>query len=556
MTAASPPGDPILVPLELPRPLAGPGDDVRLLRADDGIDLATGGGLAALLDPTRGLRSLWHGPVQVAGPMRLQWGRRLLHPAPGLRLGQGGWERRIPLPGGHGAGVLLERGVLVDAAPALLIQWTLEGEGDGSGPPGRPPRAPRVELQPPAGRVPVSVEPGGGSGSWGVAVLLPGARIEELRRRFTPPHARERTRHRRLGSGLAPVEGRLRAFPPGLAKALPYLASAPLGVDPRGHPLAPFVLGVQDARPRFARAGQLAEVGIGGLQAGWPGVGWAALDALLAGSDPPPLPTLHLASELARWTGDLERLARLRAPLEGPLDALETAAAEAAWEPPAAFPGPARVLSRLAEGVQRLGNGWAHELETIRNRLLASGGGRASEASGPLRRLPVLGASDPAPDTPDLDLQATLPPPHAFAPMSAPGVRHHRTLHAARLVRSWVEGFLGADPDASYGRLTLAPDLTAIPSEIGVRGLRVGGSQVALDCRQGRGSCSIRVFQEGGRVPLNVVFRPTVPLAPPVRVTIGGKEAEVSATPVEDGVRLSLQFPLDPERRVVIERTS
>ena len=554
MTAASsPPGDPVLIPLELLRPLAGPGDDARLLRADDGIDAVTGGGLVALLDPTRGLRSLWRGSVQVAGPLRLQWGRRLLHPAPALRLGPGGWERRIPLPGNDRPGELVERGVLLDSAPALLIQWALEGNDPQPTPEASPTLG--VELHPPAGRAPVGVEPGSGSGQWGMAVLLPGTRVEEVRPRFNPPHARERARQRRLGPGLTPVEDRTRAFPPELDDALLHLAGAALDVDQRGNPVAPFLLGVQDARPQFARGVQLAEVGIGGLQAGWAAVGWAALDGLLATPDPPPLPTLHLASELARWTGDLERLAHLRTALEGPVQTLEKAAAELTWEPPAAFPGPVRVLARLGEGVQRLGQDWTEELDEARRRLLAPGSG-GSGTSGPARRLPVLGAPDPAPEAPVLDLRATLPPPGAFAPASASGVRHHRTLHAARLVRSWVEGLLGADPDASYGRLTLAPDFTAIPPELAVRGLRVGGCGVALDCRHGRESCSIRVFQEDGRVPLNVVFRPTVPLAPPVRVTIGGEEAAVSATPVEDGVRLSLQFPLDPERRVVIERTS
>jgi len=537
------PGDPTLAPLPFSRPLAGPGETARLTRADEGIDAVTGGGLVALLDPTRGLRSLWRGPVQVAGQVRLRWGRRPLHPASGLRLGSGGWERRIPLPGDDPAGELVERGVLVDSAPAVLIQWTREG---GSAAPLT------VELQPPAGRTPIAVELAGDAPSAGVVIVPPGEALDELRPRLAPPHARERARQTRLGEGLGPVDGASRAFPSTLRDALHCLADAALGMDVRGDPAAPLLLGVQDGRPRFARGTELAEVGIGAIQAGWPSLGWTALEALLARSQPPPLASLHLASELVRWTGELDRLAHLRRLLEGPTRALVEAAERPASDPPAALPGPARILARLAEGVQRLGDGWTDELTEARTRLLQPAG---TGDGGPRRRLPVLGAPSPSSDWPTADARPTLPPPHAFAPVWAPGIRHHRTLHAARLVRSWIEGRLGADADASYGRLTLAPDLTATPSAFGLRGLRVGGPRVGLDCRHDRRTCSIRVFQEGGRIPLNVVFKPTVPLAPPVNVSIGGETADVSATPVEGGVSLSLQFPLDPERRIVIERT-
>jgi hypothetical protein len=535
----TPPDDPVLRVLDFPAPLDGPPDDAPLRRPGQGVEAVTGGGLVALVDPSRGLHSLWAGEVRATGPLRLRSADRVLRPATGVRMDGAGWERRIGLPGG---GEVLERGVLLDSAPALLVHW-LVPEGEGLA----------VELLPADGRAPVEVRLGRTGGGTGVAILPPGGDSDAPEARLRTPHARERAR--REGRAADPGGGVRLWTQEGvdlLDPARTALERSPLGVDREGLPRGPFLLGVEDREPRFARGGALAELGLGGLLAGRSGLGWSALDALLQEPVAPALPTLHLAAALAAWTGRGTRLADRRSALDGLAERLPDASAGAA------FPGPARVLENLAAGVEPLGGGWKDALLARKDTLLGDASAGAPAGGGGSRglRLPVLGGPDePPPSAPNA--RATLPLPSAFAPLDTPGVAPRLALHAARLVRAWVEGVLGAEADAAYGRLRLAPDLRpgagAPPEGLSVQGIAVGGAAVALDCRIRGPACTLRLLQEGGRLPLNLVFEPRLPLRPPVTVTVDGERADIPAEAVEGGVALSFQFPLDPERRIVVE---
>jgi hypothetical protein len=162
---------------------------------------------------------------------------------------------------------------------------------------------------------------------------------------------------------------------------------------------------------------------------------------------------------------------------------------------------------------------------------------------------------------------AQLPPVEAFASPSHPAVANRRTVHAARLVRSAVEDLLGVRPDASYGRVTLAPDLRRMPADeagvrhLAARGLRVGDARIDLDCRITGTGGTLRVSQVAGRVPVNVIFEPRLPLAQVRGVELAGDEgpgdpADVDIHELDDGVRLRFQFPLDPARRITVEGTA
>ncbi len=527
------------------------------------MDAVTGGGLVALVDPTRGLRSLWRGPVRIAGVLQLRWGDRLLHPAAGARLDGAGWERRVPLPAG---GDVIERGVLVDSAPALLLHWQLAGEND------EPVVGTiRVELQPPAGRSPLSLEVRveGEGGAW-VALFPPDVDPKGVSARLRPPAARERARRERgggHGKGLSltvPADGSRAGTPTSgggaglfaggsdlLGPALRTLNRAPLGLDADGRPTGPFLLGVEAGEPRFAGGGALAEVGLGLLQAGRSEAAWAALELLLhpndQGGETPPVPALHLATELSRWTGEARRLLPLRAALDRLLDRISPSGPGRAGSSRsgAAFPGPSRVVASFASEIERLGQGWKAEVEARRRPVPSSGKGMA---------LPVVGSGPVAEEAPDRP--ASLPHPDTFQPVETPGLAPRRALHAARLVRSWVEDVLGVEPEAAYGRIRLAPDLRRAPAELRLRRLRVGDARIGVDCRVEGRSCSFALFQEGGRVPVNLVFAPRLPLPPPLRVRIGDDEVEVTLEEVDGGSEIRCQFPLDPERRMIVERRS
>ena len=306
---------------------------------------------------------------------------------------------------------------------------------------------------------------------------------------------------------------------------------------------------------------------------------------------------LFLATRWAFWTGEVERL---RVHGEG----LDRAARELARPPgrgapeggtadrgaglPAAFPSAGALLDAFADAMEPLGDrGWVAELRAMARQVevaveVAPGATSAPAGRGdgarPRLSLPVVGSSSagnpagvPAGASTDhpgpRPAAVQLPPIEAFASPTHPGLTTRRAVHAARLVRSAVEDLLGVRPDASYGRITLAPDLRRIPVDdagvrhLAARGLRVGDARIDLDCRITGTGGSLRVCQVAGRVPVNVVFEPRLPLAQVRGVELAGDEgpgdpANVDIHELDNGVRLRFQFPLDPARRITVDGTA
>jgi hypothetical protein len=560
--------------LPFAQPLTGPLATASWsVTGSEGSQTVTGGGLVGVVHREDGLKGLWRGAARVAGSLTVRLASAdfpLVGTA--LRVGPGGWERRIPVPGGR---ILVERGVLPDSAPVPLLHWSWEGSS-----PEDDPAVLELALAPPpeeASRKDFGgLEGPLGPDGLGVLLLPPGEAWDSLRRRIHPPHARELARHRRggaepggadatgSGSAAGPSTGshpgglRLVADGRSLDRAGLILAGAALGTHDDGRPAAPFLLGLEAGAPVLASGSALAELGLGAFCGGRAELGWAMLEALADENAPPPLPLLHLAGEAAAWTGALSRLVRLRPALDAAMDhLLEVARAGDSTPPPAAHPGPLAVLERLARGVERGGGGWREAILEARQavaRSLHTGSPAGSRASGSVR-LPVLGGSPSNVPAPEADRPAHLPPPRAFAPLDAPVTAPRRTLHAARLLRSWIEGRLGADPDARYGRLALNLELREGPETLEVDQLQVGDARVGLSCRLTDGACRFHLLQAGGRVPLNLVFRARVPLSPPLKVRLAQEVVELPVEPLEGGSGVSLQFPLDPERRIVIERS-
>ncbi|CAN5798527.1 hypothetical protein BH23GEM11_BH23GEM11_13320 [soil metagenome] len=539
-------------PLEGIPPLPLPAPDAR--RPWPGVGVVTGGGLVARVTTGGGLQEVarenpGHAPHPLALPPGFEPGApaEVAPSVPAAFLVPGRWSR-------HPSHREEERGVVLDAFPVIVVQRLGAGT------------TPTVRS---------------------THLLAPDAVSADTRRRLLAAlPARVLRRHGR-GEGEAGLD---LGDSPGMgdvAAALRALDDAPLA-DPadEGPRLPALVGGSTGDRLLLVGPAQLVEVALGALAGGRWQLAGRVLDAVLEpggidagpGSDAGATPAalLLLATRWATWTGQVERLRPHGEALDRAARSLGPGAG-GGGDPdlPASFPSTAALLSDFADAVEPLGDRtWVEEL-----RGLARGAETGREAVTrpapdvrPVRgvRLPVIGSA-PDPAAPESDdrpaprpASAHLPPVQAFASPHHPSVAPRRTVHSARLVRSAVEGLCGVQPDAAWGRVTLAPDLRGLPAdEAGVRhlvarGIRVGDVRIDLDCRVSRMGGTLRVSQVAGRVPTNVVFEPLLPLAEVGGVRLGGsgepdEDADVEIEVLEDGVRLRFQFPLDPERRVSVD---
>jgi hypothetical protein len=503
----------------------------------------------------------------------------------------GRWLRRFAEAGGS---IVVERGLVLDEAAILLLEW----ECPGSDTPGTRVALLKAEVDPTMARRLLADPPSR-------------ARIREARGTPYPDEAFV------LRAAKAGTDAREREV---LREALAVLDEASLGPvaedvhptlpQPQGDPGPSILRGAPGSPPpEILEGAGLAEYGLAALMAGR----WDVTRKILAGSGSPqdvsashgaqaPLPFLFLAARWCLWTGQA-------LPGSGPgttaLDAwVERARAQARDEMDggpaqagAAFPPLARVLEELADGLEGLGDPsrprqlrlWAEEIRNpppSASSLHPGKGGPPRAPSGsPSRglRLPVLGrpfpdplpdpGPDPGPnpganpssagsggtaaDRPDpRPPRSILPHPAAFGPLTTPAILPRQTLHAARLVRSWVEGILGVEPDAAAGRLTLSLDLRSLPGQgpiLEMEDLRVGDARVALDCRGDGGVLTFRFFQKAGRVPLNLILQLHLPSPRVRRVWLGDEIVDVEEEETPEGMRLRCQFPLDPGRRMIVE---
>jgi hypothetical protein len=119
-------------------------------------------------------------------------------------------------------------------------------------------------------------------------------------------------------------------------------------------------------------------------------------------------------------------------------------------------------------------------------------------------------------------------------------------------VRAWIEGTLGLRPDAAVGRLRIAPEIRPEWEFLRVSGIRMGDAIVDFEYRRESRKATFVLRQEEGRVPIQLIFEPLLPLTRVAEVRIADGIAEVEQTEEALGIRLRCQFPLDPERRVTV----
>lgn len=123
----------------------------------------------------------------------------------------------------------------------------------------------------------------------------------------------------------------------------------------------------------------------------------------------------------------------------------------------------------------------------------------------------------------------------------------------ALVLASLVFGMLGARADAAYGRLRLAPRVPESWDRFRITGLRVGDATVGLSYRRAGGRHTFVLAPTAGRVPLNVVFEPLLPVAEVGAVRVEGEPAEVDVRRSRGRSGVRLQLPLDSRREVTVE---
>ena len=213
------------------------------------------------------------------------------------------------------------------------------------------------------------------------------------------------------------------------------------------------------------------------------------------------LPFLLLTARYLAWSGDLTGVRAIWEPV--------TRTARARLRDASAAP----VLEALAPAAEALGDdAWAATLR----------GGAGGEAAGP--RPATVGVDDAA---------------------------------SGGAIRTVVEAHLGADPDATRGRLVLRPRPPEGWDRLEVRGLAVGGARVDVVYRREGGGHRLTLDQTRGPAPLQVVLEPELsrgaPGERPAAVRVDGEPAELDVVAVADRWRVPVQIVLDRPRTLEVE---
>ena len=130
------------------------------------------------------------------------------------------------------------------------------------------------------------------------------------------------------------------------------------------------------------------------------------------------------------------------------------------------------------------------------------------------------------------------------------GGRIHDAASAALVPLVFVHGLLGVRGDAHYGRLRMAPRLPKHWTRLDVSGLAVGDATVRMSYEATAGLHRFRIAQESGRVPLMLIFEPSLPAPSDAVLRVDGTVADVEVGAAWGRARARLQLPLDKEREV------
>ena len=119
-----------------------------------------------------------------------------------------------------------------------------------------------------------------------------------------------------------------------------------------------------------------------------------------------------------------------------------------------------------------------------------------------------------------------------------------------------VEGLLGIDPDAAYGRIKVSPCLPESWDSFHVRGLSVGDAVVDMEMTREDRAYRFALRQRAGGAPVTWIFAPRLPGTGIARIRVDGEDAMVDSRPVGRRIEPRIQIPAERERLVEIELTS
>lgn len=123
---------------------------------------------------------------------------------------------------------------------------------------------------------------------------------------------------------------------------------------------------------------------------------------------------------------------------------------------------------------------------------------------------------------------------------------------AGSFLVSVVEGLLGARPDATVGRLTLRPRLPDW-DWFRMEHLRVGPNHIGFEYRREGGRHELRIRQERGAVPLQLVLEPALAATRLIAASVDGAPAELDSRPEGGRLLVPIQLMVDDERTVLLE---
>jgi hypothetical protein len=124
---------------------------------------------------------------------------------------------------------------------------------------------------------------------------------------------------------------------------------------------------------------------------------------------------------------------------------------------------------------------------------------------------------------------------------------------AGQVLCALAYGILGLAPDAPSGRIHIAPSFPAHLSAFMARGIRLGDARIDLDYRREGGRHRFGLSPTEGRVPVTVIFEPSLIGERPGTTYIDGQPTDLALVSEGDRLRFGIQLPLDGRRTVEVE---
>ncbi|HUF68090.1 MAG TPA: hypothetical protein VMM79_05500 [Longimicrobiales bacterium] len=163
-------------------------------------------------------------------------------------------------------------------------------------------------------------------------------------------------------------------------------------------------------------------------------------------------------------------------------------------------------------------------------------------------------------DHPDRQLDDAQPPDLAGAPPSAGDAARRIVagdpMHADSVsgpILGLVLNILGADPDASRGRIRLRPVLPAAWDHFEVRNLPMADARIRIRTARRGNVVEIEIEQTDGAIPIRAILEPVVQASALIGATVDGQPASLTARPLGNRIQVPVQLALDHTRRLVLE---